>query len=70
MVESLFISVAEVAELLALPESTLRFWSWQGAWPKDFPVPVKVGRRVLYPRARLTAWAEGQIAKTNGGGPA
>ena len=45
-------------------------WQWNGRFPEGFPEPTKIGRRVAYPHLKLIQWAEGQIAKTNGGGPA
>ena len=66
--ESLFLTVAEAAELLGIPESTLYHWQWCGSFPEGFPAPTKIGRRVAYPRLRLIAWAEGQIAASSGGG--
>jgi len=64
---ALFLSPAEVAELLSIPTSTLRYWSWAGCAPEGFPVPVRIGGRLRYPRAGLDSWIESQIAKAEVG---
>ena len=48
------LTTAEVAALLRTPESTLRYWRWQGTGPQG----VKVGRRVLYRQDAVEAWIE------------
>jgi len=64
------LTVAETVEMLGIPESSLYHWQWNGRFPEGFPEPTKIGRRVAYPHLKLIQWAEGQIAKPNGGGPA
>ncbi len=66
---SLFLSAPEVAELLSVPPSTLRYWSWGDCAPEHFPRPVKVGHRVRYSKAAVMKWIEGQIEVAQSGGP-
>ena len=61
MSEGFFLPPNEVAELLGIPASTLRFWSWSGTAPEGFPSPVKVGRLTRYPKAAVISWAEERI---------
>ena len=42
----------EVAELVRTSPETVRYWRHVGTGPKSF----KVGRRVLYEAADVTAW--------------
>jgi predicted DNA-binding transcriptional regulator AlpA len=69
MADALFLSPAEVAQVLGIPQSTLRFWHWSGAAPTDFPAPVKVGRLIRYHRPAIESWIESQIEAAQGGGP-
>ncbi len=59
---ALFLSSQQVAELLAIPVSTLRFWSWAGSGPEGFPAPIRVGGRLRYSKAALKAWIDAQAA--------
>lgn len=58
------LGLGEAAALLGAPESTLRYWRWQGTGPESF----KVGRRVVYRREALLAWVERQAALSRKGG--
>jgi excisionase family DNA binding protein len=49
-----YLTTAEVAELLRVPEETARFWRHAGKGPKSFKVPG--GRRVLYAREDVEAF--------------
>lgn len=55
------LTLAEVAELLRIPEPTLRFWRHHGTGPKSF----KLGGRVAYRRTDVLAWVEAQYAAEN-----
>ncbi len=59
---ALFMTSAEVAEMLAIPVSTLHFWTWAGSGPEDFPAPIRVGGRLRYSKAALKAWIDAQAA--------
>ena len=49
----------EVAELLGVPENTLRWWRYVGYGPESF----RVGRRrVVYRRSKVLAWLAAQEA--------
>lgn len=50
---------AEVAQLIRVPEATLRYWRHVGIGPRSF----KMGpRRVLYRAADVDAWVAAQYA--------
>jgi predicted DNA-binding transcriptional regulator AlpA len=50
---------AEVAEMIRVPEATLRYWRHIGIGPRSF----KMGpRRVLYLAEDVTAWVATQYA--------
>lgn len=51
-IESPFLTGAEVAAYLRMPEETLRYHAWKGTGPKS----VKIGRRRLYRKADVEAW--------------
>lgn len=51
--------LSEAAEVLGVPENTLRFWRTQGTGPPS----AKIGRRVVYREADLKAWIDAQFAK-------
>jgi excisionase family DNA binding protein len=55
-----FLTVREAAELLRLSEVTLARWRIQGGGPAY----RKFGRRVVYSRSDLTAWANGQTRQS------
>lgn len=50
------LTTAEVAEILRMPVSTLRYWRHRGNGPRA----MKVGRRVLYEAADVRSFFEGQ----------
>jgi excisionase family DNA binding protein len=57
--ESGFWSTAQVAAYLGVPESTVRYWNWQGSGPRSY----KLGRRRKYKPSEVKAWAEAQAEK-------
>ena len=65
---ALFISTADAAALIGIPQSTLKFWEWSDTVPEGFPKSVKVGRLRMYEAAAVRAWAEQQIAVAVSGG--
>jgi predicted DNA-binding transcriptional regulator AlpA len=46
------LTTAEVAQIMRSPVSTLRYWRHLGTGPHSF----RLGRRVVYRRADVTAW--------------
>ncbi len=48
----------EVAELFRTVAGTVRYWRHLGKGPRSF----KVGRRVLYRRADVQAWADAALS--------
>ena len=50
------LTTAEVATITRAPESTLRYWRHVGTGPHSF----RLGRRVVYRRADVTAWLDEQ----------
>ena len=46
------LTIAEAALLLRAPVATLRYWRHLGTGPHGF----RLGRRVVYQRADVTAW--------------
>ena len=46
------LTTAEVAQMMRSPVSTLRYWRHLGTGPHSF----RLGRRVVYRRADVTAW--------------
>ena len=64
---ALFLSPAQVAEQLGIPVSTLTYWAWAGTAPEGFPVPVRIGSRLRYPKAALDSWIESQVATAEAG---
>jgi hypothetical protein len=50
------LTIAEAAHLLRTRVATLRFWRHRNIGPASF----RLGRRVLYRRADLTAWIDAQ----------
>ena len=46
------LTTAEVAQIMRSPVSTLRYWRHLGTGPHGF----RLGRRVVYRRADVTAW--------------
>ncbi len=59
--EHRFMSPKEVAEVLAIPVSTIRFWVWSDSAPEGFPTPIKIGRLLKFPRDQVTLWIQEQI---------
>jgi excisionase family DNA binding protein len=49
-------TLREVAELLRIPEATLRYWIHKGIGPDH----LKIGRHIRYPHAALTHWLREQ----------
>ncbi len=50
------LTINEAADLVRAPVATLRYWRHLGTGPRSF----RVGRRVLYQRAEIDAWIDGQ----------
>lgn len=50
------LTLREVAELLRVPEATLRYWRNQHLGPDSY----KVGRHVRYPRSEVQRWLRSQ----------
>ncbi|MGH3601092.1 MAG: helix-turn-helix transcriptional regulator [Pseudonocardiaceae bacterium] len=53
------LTLNEVATMLRTPPATLRFWRHEGTGPRSF----KIGRRVMYREADVTAWLDQQYAR-------
>jgi excisionase family DNA binding protein len=51
-----YLTSEETAEILRTPKTTLYRWRMEGTGPPA----IKVGRKLLYPRAQLTEWLEAQ----------
>jgi excisionase family DNA binding protein len=51
-----FWSTTDVAKYLGVPESTIRYWAYQGTGPKSF----KIGRRRKFKPSDVRKWAEAQ----------
>ena len=49
----------EVAELIGVPENTLRFWRHRGTGPKS----ARLGRRVVYRECDVLAWIDKQLTQ-------
>ena len=66
-----FLTPQELFEQFRIPVSTQKVWRWQTRHnkPNNPGIPfVKVGRRVLYPRAEILDWMYSQ--KVGGAGSA
>ncbi len=50
------LTLHEVAELLRVPEATLRYWRHQHTGPDSY----KIGRHVRYPRCEVQRWLRSQ----------
>lgn len=59
-----FLTSSEVALLVRAPESTVRYWRWQGTGPRS----VKIGRRVLYRRDDVEQWIREHYADAEDAG--
>ena len=59
--ENPFLTLEEVANLLRTPAKTLYSWRYERKGPPAF----KVGKKLLYPRARLLEWIDSQMAEQN-----
>jgi len=51
------LTLAAVADLLGVPEATLRYWRHLGYGPSG----AKIGRRVMYRAADVAAWVDAQF---------
>ena len=47
-----YLTTAELAAIIRTPPETVRYWRHVGYGPRSF----KLGRRVLYDQADVTAW--------------
>jgi len=61
--EQRLLSRREVATLIGIPLSTLKYWAWADTAPDGFPKPVRVGRLAMYPAHEVREWVEVEIAK-------
>jgi predicted DNA-binding transcriptional regulator AlpA len=52
------IGIEQAAEMCGQSVSTLRWWKQQGVGPRS----AKIGRRVMYKRAEVSAWIDQQFA--------
>jgi len=52
----------EVAELLGVPEATLRYWRFRGEGPKSFTLGRK---NVVYREDDVLAWVQDQYDKAH-----
>jgi excisionase family DNA binding protein len=50
------LTLREVAQILRVPEATLRYWIHKGTSPDN----LKIGRHIRYPRAALQRWMREQ----------
>ena len=50
------LTLREVAQILRVPEATLRYWIHKETGPTN----LKIGRHVRYPRAALQRWMREQ----------
>ena len=57
------LTTAEVATITRAPESTLRYWRHVGTGPHSF----RLGGRVVYRRADVTAWLDEQSETARAG---
>jgi excisionase family DNA binding protein len=60
-----WLTPAQVAELLQVPELTLQAWRYHGTGPKY----AKVGKHVRYRRAEVDRWLAQQEQKASAGAP-
>jgi excisionase family DNA binding protein len=51
------LTLREVAELLRIPEATLRYWRVSHTGPNSF----KIGRHVRYQRREVQTWLRGRL---------
>jgi predicted DNA-binding transcriptional regulator AlpA len=54
MVEPLYMTTAEVADLCRTSPETVRYWRHVGKGPRSF----KLGRKVLYASSEVRTWIE------------
>lgn len=50
------LTLREVAQILRVPEATLRYWIHKGTGPTH----LKIGRHIRYPRPALQRWMREQ----------
>lgn len=50
------LTLREVAQILRVPEATLRYWIHKGTGPTN----LKIGRHIRYPRTALQHWLREQ----------
>lgn len=58
------LSTRATAELLDVPEGTLRHWRYMDRGPKSF----RVGKHVKYRQSDVEAWLDQQVGATARGG--
>jgi excisionase family DNA binding protein len=58
------LTTGETAQLLRVPDATLRYWRHMGTGPRS----SRLGRKVLYNRTDVDAWVAQEVARTSRGG--
>ena len=53
------LSLEDLAEIIGIPVTTLRYWRFQGTGPKSF----KLGKHIKYDRAEVERWIQAQREK-------
>ncbi|HET7386156.1 MAG TPA: helix-turn-helix domain-containing protein [Nocardioidaceae bacterium] len=56
------LTLKEVADLLRVPDATLRYWRHLGAGPRSF----RIGRTVRYWHTEVALWLEEQSRRSQG----
>lgn len=62
----MILSTAAVAEVVGVPEGTLRYWRYMDEGPRSF----RLGRHVKYHSEDVEAWVSRQTEATSRGGVA
>jgi len=57
-------SITEVAELVRVPEATVRYWRHLGEGPRGF----RIGRSVRFWRTEVVQWLDDQSRRPQNGG--
>ena len=55
---SRFLNTRDLAQLLGVPTSTIRYWRLNGQAPPS----VKLGRHILFERKQVEAWLQEQAS--------
>lgn len=62
-----YLSTKQVAEIIGVPESTIRYWRHRNQGPAGFRMG---GKRISYRRSEVEKWLTAQEAATTRGGVA